>query len=300
MTADVPDGSRFKGYKDILVRELVLGSEVVRYRRERWVTPEGKLITAPLPDGILGSYGPNLRRFCLALHAQGQVTTERLTSILQGIGIEISKSQIVRMLTADLATFAEEDAAVLHAGLLSAPFITVDDTGAKHQRRDGITTQIGGDRFTVFRTGSSKSRLNFLSLLRGGYQDYILNDAAIEYMQARGLEPSWMEKLGAHPYQVFASQTAFLLHLSGCSIDVFDKPRIRLLSEAAIWGSIRHHGLIGNTVIVSDDAGQFRVANHALCWVHAERLIQKLMPATLKQARSVEMIRNLIWCFTRR
>ncbi|PRD55536.1 hypothetical protein C5750_10345 [Phyllobacterium myrsinacearum] len=32
----------------------------------------------------------------------------------------------------------EEEAAVLYAGLLSAPFITVDDTGAKHPRRDGI------------------------------------------------------------------------------------------------------------------------------------------------------------------
>ena len=37
---------------------------------------------------------------------------------------------------------------------------------------------------------------------------------------------------------------------------------------------------MGNTVIVSDDAGQFRVANHALCWIHAERLMQKLMPAS--------------------
>jgi FtsZ-binding cell division protein ZapB len=297
LASDVPDGSRFKGYKDILVRELVLGSEVVRYRRERWVTPQGKLITAPMPDGIIGSYGPNLRRFCLALHAQGQVTTERLTSILQGIGIEISKSQVVRILMADLEIFVEEDAAVLHAGLLSAPIITVDDTGAKHQRHDGITTQIGGDRFTAFRTGSSKSRLNFLSLLRGGYNDYVFNDAAVDYLHTRGLEPSWIEKLDAHSHQVFESQTAFLHHLSDCSIDIFDKARLRLLSEAAIWGSIRHHGLLGNTVIVSDDAGQFRVANHALCWVHAERLVQKLMPATSKQVRSVEMIRDLIWCF---
>src|SRR3712207_3624785 len=54
-----------------------------------------------------------------------------------------------------------------------------------------------------------------------------------------------------------------------------------------------------NTVVVSDDAGQFRVAQHALCWVHAERHLQKLMPASPKQAQAVELVCKTIWCFYR-
>jgi hypothetical protein len=50
-------------------------------------------------------------------------------------------------------------------------------------------------------------------------------------------------------------------------------------------------------VIVSDDAGQFRVGNHALCWVHGERLLQKLMPATAKEERWVAVVRDLVWRF---
>src|ERR687893_3178952 len=46
-----PPGSRLKGYQDILVRELTLSAEVVRYRRERWVTPAGGTVLAPLPAG---------------------------------------------------------------------------------------------------------------------------------------------------------------------------------------------------------------------------------------------------------
>jgi len=46
---------------------------------------------------------------------------------------------------------------------------------------------------------------------------------------------------------------------------------------------------------VSDGAGQFRVGTHALCWVHAERLVHKLVPATLEQRRAVEVMRALIW-----
>ncbi len=63
------------------------------------------------------------------------------------------------------------------------------------------------------------------------------------------------------------------------------------------WRAIRHHGLLGNTVIVSDDAGRFRVGNHALCWIHCERLLQKLMPAKRREVRCVEVIRDLVWRF---
>ena len=102
-------GSRFKGYETSLVRDVVLSSEVVRYRRERWVTPDGQNIVAPMPAGVLGGFGPALRRFCLAMYTQGQVTTERLTSILNGIGVEISKRQVVRMLSAALTCSARKN-----------------------------------------------------------------------------------------------------------------------------------------------------------------------------------------------
>ena len=48
-------------------------------------------------------------------------------------------------------------------------------------------------------------------------------------------------------------------------------------------------------MIVSDDAGQFRLGDHALCWVHAERLVHKLLPVTDEQRRAVELTRTLIW-----
>ena len=67
--ADAPAGSRFKGYATLLVRELTLAAEVIAYRRERWLTPQGRLITAPTPAGIVGGFGPNLRRFCLVMRS---------------------------------------------------------------------------------------------------------------------------------------------------------------------------------------------------------------------------------------
>ncbi|MGR9299373.1 IS66 family transposase (plasmid) [Rhizobium leguminosarum] len=297
LPANAPPGSRFKGYKDCVVRDLVVRAEVVRYRRECWVAPDGRTIVAPLPAGIKGGYGASLRRFCLMLHSHGQVTTQRLTTLLNDVGVEISKRQVIRFLTERLDGFHAEDAAVLHAGLVSAPFVTVDDTGARHANRNFHTTQIGGEHFTAFRTAPSKSRLNFLALLRGNYQDYVLNDAAFTFLEDRQVDPALLARLKTRQPRRFANQVPFLEYLAANGIDIFDKEIIRPFAEAGIWGAIRHHGLVGNAVIVSDDAGQFRVGTHALCWVHAERLLHKLMPATTGQVRHVETLRDLIWRF---
>src|SRR4051812_37381669 len=190
-----PPGSRFKGYQDILVRELTLTPAVVRCRRERWATPSGETVLAPLPAGIVGGFGPGLRRFLLVAHAQGQVTAERLVALLAGIGIEISKRQVVRLLTSRLDDLIAEEREALRAGLATARWVTVDDTAARHARQDAFTTQIGDDRFTAFRTGGSKAREAFLSTLRAGHGEYVISEAALEYMRGRALAGPVIELL---------------------------------------------------------------------------------------------------------
>jgi hypothetical protein len=296
--AQAPVGSRHKGYEEIVVQDLNLSPQVTRYRRERWETPEGETIIAELDAGIVGGYGPNLHRLVLALHFSGQVTCERIVALLNGMGLMISKRQVVRLLAAKLEIFRAEDEAVLKAGLGGA-YVTVDDTGARHAGKSGYTTQIGSDTFTVFRTGPSKSRQAFLSRLCGGTAFYVINAAALGYMKDRQLPQAIIDKFADHQERIFARPADWERHLQALGVTgltVTPDP-VLIASEGGLWGAIRHQGLLSDTVIVSDDAGQFRVGVHALCWVHAERLVHKLVPANDKQRNAIEVAKRMIWWF---
>jgi hypothetical protein len=239
---------------------------------------------------------------CIALSWRciscGQVTCERIVALLNGMGVVISKRQVVRLLTTKLETFRAEDEAVLKAGLGGA-YVTVDDTGARHAGESGYTTQIGSASFTVFRTGPSKSRLAFLSRLCGSTALYVINDAALGYMKDRQLPQAVIGKFADHQERIFSQPEDWERHLQALGLtDLKVTPDpVLIASEAALWGAIRHQGLLPDTVIVSDDAGQFRIGVHALCWVHAERLVHKLVPANDKQRNAIEITKRMIWWF---
>ena len=107
---------------------------------------------------------------------------------------------------------------MLRAGLETADWITVDDTGARHHGANGVCTQIGNDTFAWFGTTGSKIRLNFLDLLRAGHTDYVINDAALDYMREHALATTLVQRLAAHKRRRFTDEKAWTRHLERLGI----------------------------------------------------------------------------------
>ncbi|HKM79332.1 MAG TPA: transposase [Candidatus Acidoferrum sp.] len=294
----LPKGARLKGYEDFIVQDIVIKPWTVLYRRERWLLPSGETVVAALPKGVTSHFGPELKRFILSQYHQGQITIPRLLTQLQDLGIDISKRQIVRLLSARQDAFLAEAKEVLRTGLRSASWFTVDDTGARHKAKNGFCTHIGNDRFAFFATTFSKSRLNFLELLRAGQDGYVINEAALAYMREHKLPQATIARFGSAKRR-FAGRKAFMAYLRKLGLTGLEvKPDpVQIATEGALWGSIAEQGLLDGTVIVSDGAGQFKIAEHALCWVHAERLIHKLDTFCEAHVQAKERIRTRIWRF---
>jgi len=298
----VPKGSRFKGYEDFTVEDIRFEARVIRFRRERWETPEGQTIIAPLPEGVGSHVGAELKRFILAQYHQGQTTIPRLVSLLHMIGLQISERQVMRVLNEGNDLFVREAQEVLRAAFRkTAMWFSVDDTGARHKGKNGFCTQMGNHLFTFFATTFSKSRLNFLGLLCAGYTDYVLNDKAFDYMRKRNLSAIVITKLVASPCRRFASDQAWREHLEALSVTTLkvQPDPVLIATEGALWGAIADHGFLNEAVILSDDAGQFNIGEHALCWVHAERLIHKLNAFTEAARQAKENVRAQVWDFYR-
>ena len=134
-------------------------------------------------------------------------------------------------------------------------------------------------------------------MLRAGHGDYAVNDAALAYMGERALAGHVIARLTENPDRYFADQQAWTAHLEKLGIAALkvNPDPVLIATEGALWGSVQAHGFLGDSVIISDDAGQFNVGQHGLCWVHAERLVHKLDTFTDQNRAAQATVRAAIW-----
>jgi transposase IS66 family protein len=290
----VPEGSRFKGYRDVVVQDLVIRAHNTLHRLERWETPDGRTLMGELPVSVRGGhFGVTLVSYIVYQHHHCQVTQPLLLEQLREWGIDISAGQIDALLTGKHEPFHEEKDALLPAAYACASYLTVDDTGARHRGQNGYTTHIGNEFFAWFGSTKSKSRINFLHLLRAGHEDYRVDEEALAYMQAQKLPHGPLERLRTHSEWLFADEAQWDAHLT--RLGITQQRHRRIATEGALLGSVLHHGFPKDLPIVSDDAGQFKVLCHGLCWVHAERLIHTLVPLNPTHRQELAAVRSQLW-----
>ena len=291
---NLPEGSRLLSYEDYTVQDLLIQPYNTRYRLARYQTPDDKTLIGMLPEALQGShFGITLKSHILYQYYHQRVTQPLILQQLSDWGIAISSGQISRILTEDKEDFHTEKDELLSAGIQHSDYIHVDDTGSRHDGKNGYCTQIGNESFAWFSSTQSKSRINFLQLLRGAAVDYTINAAALEYMRTQKLPQGPLAAITRCQGQSFEDEAAWEKQLQ--QLKIKKKRHRRIATEGALLGTLIDCGFPPDLVIISDDAGQFNVLLHALCWVHAERVFQRILPLNDRHAKALDWVQTQIW-----
>lgn len=299
----LPEGAQQNGYEDFVVQDLKIEAHNVRYRRLRYRLPDGTSRTAPLPAHVQGHFGSGLRSYVLYQHHQNGVTQPLIHEELLDLGIDVSTGQIDRLLTEGHEQFHEEKDALLPAAREVSSYFQADDTGARHLGENAYTTVIANPLFASFTTTASKSRVNFLKLLRAPHEEYVWNEDALIYAKSQGISLELRARLAGavrKGTRIISSDKAWERQLAAWKIRG-DEPR-RIVTEAALFGTLMHYEMYVGQPLVSDDAGQFKISGllHALCWLHAERSIRKLVPLSPREQEAIDGVRDAVWKYYQR
>lgn len=304
--AHLPEGANRLGFADYYVQDLKVEPHNIRYRRARYRLPDGSFRTAPLPEHVSGHFGPALHSYVLYQHYQNHVTEPLLLEELREFGVDISAGQISRMLTEGHEIFHQEKDKLLPAAREVSQYFHTDDTSARHQGRSGHTLHIGNELFASFFTTDSKSRVNFLEILRQPFDDYVLSGDALFYLEYYGATQKLQKQLvdaveaTGEGCLVIEGQTAWERQLRRWHIDSTDA--CRRVTEAALFGSLMVHDLYVHQPLISDDAAQFKVLGLmiGLCWLHAERHVARLIPLNKREQTAYDRTRDAIWRYYQR
>lgn len=295
---NIPADSRFKGFRDVVVQDLIIKTHNTRYRLACYQAPDGRYLSGQLPEAVKGChFGKNLIAFILYQYHHQHVTQPLLLEYLRDLGIQLSSGRLSQFITENLDIFHQEKDTLLATGMQLSQYVQTDDTGARHDGKNGYCTSIGNELFSWFSSTESKSRVNFLSLLRQGLNArYELNAGAFEYMARQGLSKTLLAQLDEQTL-ISKARTDWENWLD--AENIMQERHRRIVTEGALIGGLLAQGIPADFGIVSDDAGQFNVFDHALCWIHAERGINRLLPMNDDQAQAVEHVRGQVWSIYR-
>jgi hypothetical protein len=284
---NVPDGARFKGYKDYFVQNVILSANNILYRRA-WYEKDGKNYIAKLPDSVKGHYGSDLIAYILNEHYTKRVTEGLIHESLNDMGTVISSAQISNIISGKVDDFEDDYNDVLQTGLYFSRYIQTDDTGAKHNTKRGYCTVIANEAFAWYKSTDSKSRINFLTQLNeAGFNSLIFNESAAEYLSRYKIVCN--EVTG----QTFSTSDELKIYLDKLSIK--GKKARKVIEEAGLFGSVNEFLDFRNIFLMSDNAGQFNIFFHIQCWVHAERNVKKLDIVNKEFIEEKNFVLDCLW-----
>ena len=298
--SQLPTDAVFKGYKSVLVQDIIISSDNIEFKKEVYYSPSlGKSFMGELPSGYSGDYGPNVRALILSLHNASNMTESAIVEFLTTYGVLISSATVARIILDGYAQFKEDKKAIFEAGLSTTSYQHVDDTGAKINGNRNYNHVLCNEFYTAYFTCPDKSRLTILEILSGGNLKFQFDDKAYNLMRSLQLSSLAVSELRA---KINPAAKLNQVQLTSILDELCpDSPRRRKIITEASAISAYQSREDAIKILVCDDAPQFKQITQdlALCWVHEGRHYKKLTPLVPEYREEVGVFLDKFWHYYR-
>jgi len=298
--AGLPDDLEFKGYEDVVVQDLVIVTDNVKYRREVYYSPSRrKSYRGELPEGVRGQggYGPGIRALIPMLKTEGNQSEKRILGFFRNFGIEVSAAYISRQWTGGYDVFHQEKSDLYRSGIANSPFTQIDATGGRVNGVNQHCHIVCSPLFTAYHTTPAKDRLSVLAVLTGfAPPRYMYNQHACGLLDLFNLSGKARVAIGAQlPSDTAMDETEFKAHLARTGLGIRQGARLAEACAIAYYQQQTEFPVIDT--LLADDAPQFKLLTRCLglCWVHDGRHYKKLRPVVPEHQSALAGFRSRYW-----
>ena len=300
--AILPKDAELKGYEPVVVQDLVLRTDNVLFRKEKWYAAStSRSYLAELPPGYDGEYGPNVKALAIVLAYGTKVSEPQILDLFRSAGCQVSAGSLSNWLIHDQDGFHTEKEAIVEAGLRSSPWQQADDTATRVNGQNQYCQILCNPLYTAYRTTAAKDRLSVLDVLRNGRpRTFRLNADAMAQLQAVGIAQITRQRLLlALPWEQDLDEATIHALLASQLPQLGKEARKWIVDATAVAA---YHAQLEFPIVrllVCDDAPQFQCLTDdlALCWVHDGRHYKKLEPLLALHRREVTRFLKRYWAF---
>jgi hypothetical protein len=298
---ELPADAQFKGYESVVVQDIAIKTDNVRFWKEKYYAPStGKIYLASLPVGYEGEFGPGVRSLIITLYYAAGMTEPKIIEFLSHFNISISSGQVSNLLTKKNEVWHTEKDEIYQAGLASSSWQHIDDTSTRVDGQNQYCHVMGNPLYTAYFTRPRKDRLTIIEILQNVSESFfMLNEHTLDYLETFAV-PKWAQQtISQWPHHRLLSESQFeaLVHTHLGRLNEQQQARV---FEAAALSAYHSQTVIPIVpLLLSDDAPQFSdiTDEQALCWVHDGRHYKKLTPFLDYHRQLLDDFKTEFWTF---
>lgn len=282
--AQLPADAEFKGYEDCVVQDIVIHTDNVLFRKEKYYSPSARqTYLAELPPGYRGQFGPGIQALALVQYFACNMAEPKILEFFANVGIHLSAGELSNWLIKDWPDLHAEKAAIYAAGLRSSPWQHLDDTATRVNGQNEHCHVVCNPLYTAYFTTAHKDRLTIVDVLRNlGGRTFRINAEAIDLLRIFGVAQCTVRCVQGLPQDQDWPEAEFSALLDARLPTLGPQQRAHILEAAAVAAYHAQLAFPVGKLLLCDDAPQFNWVTEqlALCWIHEGRHYKKLTPSS--------------------